>query len=313
MSVFTAVDEAALLVFLQDYPQLGAMRALEPIASGIENSNFFLETDGGSFVLTLFETVGAADLPYFLGLMAFLADRGLPVPQPVVNRHGTTFSALCGRPAALVSRLPGASLEQPDAQACELAGAFLGQMHIVARGFAMQRRNARDVVWCEHTAQRLLSHLTSEECGLVLDELRFQASADITALPRGPIHGDLFCDNVLFHHGVVAGVIDFYYACNEVWLYDLAVMVNDWCRTPAGTLDAALVGSALQGYGRLRPVTDAERRCWGLMLRRAALRFWLSRAADWHFPRPGPMTHQKDPAPMRVLLEQHRACVAALL
>ena len=312
MSVFTAVDEAALQVFLGDYPQLGAMCALEPIASGIENSNFFLTTDGGSFVLTLFETVGAADLPYFLGLMAFLAEHGLPVPQPVLNRHGATFGTLCGRPAALVSRLPGASLEPPDAPACELAGAFLGQMHTVARGFAMQRRNARDVTWCEHTAQRLLSHLAPEERRLVLDELHVQGSADTTALPHGPIHGDLFCDNVLFHQGRVGGVIDFYYACNEVWLYDLAVMVNDWCRTPEGTLDGALLQAALRGYARLRPLSDAERHCWGLMLRRAALRFWLSRAADWHFPRSGPMTHQKDPTPMRKLLEQHRAFVAEL-
>ena len=312
MSVFTAVDEVALQGFLQDYPQLGVLHALKPITSGIENSNFFLDVDAGSFVLTLFETVGAADLPYFLGLMAFLAGRGLPVPQPVVNRQGTTWGTLCGRPAALVSRLPGMSLEQPDAAACRMVGAFLGQMHLLARDFPMQRCNARDLAWCQQTAQRLLAHLSPEERSLVCDELRFQASVVTTALPQGPIHGDLFCDNVLFDAGHIGGVIDFYYACNEAWLYDLAVMVNDWCRKPAGTLDGHLVEAVVQGYTPLRPLSVAERCCWGAMLRRAALRFWLSRAADWHFPRPGPMTYQKDPLPMRALLEQHRTFVAEL-
>ncbi len=312
MSVFTAVDEAALQVFLLDYPQLGVRHTLQPITSGIENSNFFLDVDAGSLVLTLFETVGVTDLPYFLGLMAFLAARGLPVPQPVVNRHGTACGMLCGRPATLVSRLPGTSLEQPDASACHMVGAFLGQMHLLARDFPMQRRNARNLAWCQQAAQRLLAHLSPEERSLALDELQFQTSVATTTLPHGPIHGDLFCDNVLFDDGRIGGVIDFYYACNEAWLYDLAVMVNDWCRKPGGALDGDLVQAVVQGYGSLRPLSAAERRCWSAMLRRAALRFWLSRAVDWHFPRPGPMTHQKDPTPMRALLEQHRAVVAEL-
>ena len=304
MSVFTPVSESQASAFLADY-DLGDLQSLQGIAEGIENSNFFLTTGTGRFVLNLFERTPAEDLPYFLGVMAHLAAAGIPCARPIPDRHGQVLRRLNGRAATLVECLTGRASETPNAAQCATIGATLAQMHRAAADFDGHRENCRGPRWWRESASRLAPRLPAAQADLLGDEIAEQDRADDSALPRGVIHADLFRDNALFEGDALTGLIDFYYACNDCWLYDLAVCVNDWALIPDAP--SAYADSLLSAYAAQRPFTVAERAAWPMKLRAAALRFWVSRLVDWHFPRDGELTYAKDPTVFEALLRRHRS------
>lgn len=301
MSVFTTVTPEQLQAWLRHYP-LGELRELKGIASGITNTNYFVTTDSGRYVLTLFEKNSADELPYFLDLMAHLAEHGIPCPHPIANSDGAYLGELNGKPAALVSCLRGASLEAPSATHCAEMGAVLARMHLAGQSFPQHMDNPRGPHWWNTTAATIMPFLDAAQRATLQDELAYQATFRHSELPRGVIHADMFRDNVLFDGETLTGLIDFYYACNDAWAYDLAITVNDWCVNADGSLDDARLRAMLGAYHRERPLTAAEQQAWPALLRAAALRFWLSRLYDKHHPQPGELTHAKDPDHFRRIL-----------
>ena len=304
MSVFTPVAEGQLAGWLKGH-SVGALLALEPIASGIENTNYFVTTSQGRYVLTLFERLPAAELPFYLELMAHLARHGIPCPAPIADLADRFFSPLNGKPAALVTRLEGRSIENPSAADCAELGALLARMHLAGRSYGGYLENPRGPNWWRGAARDLLPFLDPPRAALLEAELDFQARHRFPDLPRGAVHADLFRDNVLFDGGRVSGVFDFYFAGVDCFVYDLAVCANDWCLLDPGRdrrLDAARTLALLEGYRAIRPLTVAEREAWPAMLRAAALRFWLSRLHDKHLPRPGVLVTVHDPEHFQEIL-----------
>ena len=306
MSVFTRVTEAELSAWLADY-SLGHLVELKGIASGIENTNYFVTTTNGRFVLTLFEKLSAAELPFYLDLMAHLARHGIPSPAPVANRHNRFLGELNGKPACIVSRLAGASLVRPRPEHCAAVGAMLAQMHLAGQSFPQTMPNPRGATWRRDAAAQLQPFLSSADRALLEAEIAFHAAHPLNGLPQGVVHADLFRDNVLFDGDCVGGLIDFYFACNDALLYDVAITVNDWCVDGAGTLDAERAQALLAGYSEARPFSAAEQALWPVALRAAALRFWISRLYDLHLPRDGEMVHAHDPEQFKRILQRHIA------
>ena len=306
MAVFTNVSEAELSAWLADY-SLGQLQQLQGIASGIENTNYFVTTGNGRFVLTLFEKLTATELPFYLNLMAHLARHGIPCPAPVANRHNQFLGELKGKPACIVSRLSGASTATPSAAQCAAVGAMLGQMHLAGLSFAHNMPNPRGAAWRAVTAPQVRPFLGKEQTALLDSEIELHARQDFAALPQGVIHADLFRDNVLLENERVGGLIDFYFACTDALLLDVAITVNDWCMHPGGTLSTAHAQIFLRAYHAVRPLQTDEIAAWPLMLRLAALRFWLSRLFDMHLPRDGEMVHAHDPRHFERILGHHIA------
>lgn len=305
MSVYTRVEPEQLEAFLADY-HVGTLRDYRGISEGITNTNYFVDTTGGHWVLTLFERLRPEELPFFLELMDHLAARGVPCAHPVTRRDGEFLSSLAGKPAALVYRLDGASEESPSVAQCAALGAVLADMHRAAESFSREQANARGLGWVRATRDRLADRLDAADLTMLDEELAFQSAQDHGDLPRGVIHADLFRDNVLFEDETVSGLIDFYYACTDCLLFDLAVICNDWCLDDADRFRRDHWAALTEAYARRRPFTGAERTAWPAMLRAAALRFWVSRLHDYHFPRDGDVTHTKDPAPFARILAGHR-------
>ena len=304
MSVFTPVSESRLAAWLNNY-SVGALTALEPIESGIENTNYFVTTSQGRYVLTLFERLPAAELPFYLELMAHLARHGIPCPAPVADLADRYLSELNGKPATLVTRLSGVSLEVPGTGDCAELGALLARMHLAGRSYAGYLENPRGPKWWRGAAREVRPFLDAAHAALLEAELRFQAQHRFADLPRGAVHADLFRDNALFDGGRISGVFDFYFAGVDCFAYDLAVCVNDWClvdpaqdRRLHEPKSLALLGA----YHAIRPLEPVERAAWPVMLRAAALRFWLSRLHDKHLPRPGELVKVHDPEHFRDIL-----------
>ncbi|MGH8752101.1 MAG: homoserine kinase [Burkholderiales bacterium] len=304
MSVFTTVAKDELADWLKSY-SLGALAGLRGIAAGIENTNYFVDTTHGRYVLTLFEKLKAHELPFYLHLMSHLASHGIPCPNPIANLQNNFLGELNGKPACLVSCLQGVDLKNPSAAQCAEVGELLADMHLAGQTFTLHMNNPRGTHWWSAAAPRVLPFLAREEAGLLEAELHFQSLYRYQDLPRGVIHADLFRDNVLFHSDAVSGVIDFYFACNDVLLYDVAIAVNDWCLSENYRLDAERTHAFLGAYQVLRPFTATECEAWPVMLRAGALRFWMSRLYDFHLPRPGELTHAKDPNHFLKLLQSH--------
>ncbi|MFZ5555218.1 MAG: homoserine kinase [Pseudomonadota bacterium] len=304
MSVFTPVEPEVLSGWLKRYA-VGSLVALEGIAEGIENTNYFVTTTQGRFVLTLFEKLTAEELPFYLGLMAHLADHGVPSARPIAALDDRTLGELNGKPAALVGYLPGRPVERPTADHCAAVGNVLAEIHLAGRTYAGRLDNPRGPRWWRESAPRVSPFLSPEDAALLKEELRVQSLYRFQDLPRGAIHGDLFLDNVFFQEGRVSGVIDFYFACTDVLLYDVAIAVNDWCLADGPELDEARAQALLAAYHAVRPLSAIERGAWPVLLRAAALRFWISRLLDLHFPRPGLLTHAKDPDHCKRILQAH--------
>ncbi|MBB3179239.1 homoserine kinase [Variovorax sp. Sphag1AA] len=334
MAVFTEVgfDEADALV---QRLGLGPLRELRGIEGGIENTNYFATTESGEFVLTLFERLGAEQLPYYLCLMKHLAARGLPVPEPVADPaiappdgHALSIPAnapcellhtVAGKPAAIVQRLQGKSELAPNARHCAELGRLLARMHIAARDFPRIQPNLRGLHWWNDTTPVVLPYLQAAQAALLRSELAYQnhiaESSTFAALPRGPVHADLFRDNAMFdtHASAEApkltGVFDFYFAGTDTWLFDIAVCLNDWAiDLKTGRHDSARADALLAAYSSVRPLTGAERALLPAMLRAAALRFWISRLWDFYLPREASMLKPHDPSHFeRVLRERAHA------
>lgn len=314
MSVYTTVTREELVEFLKTYP-VGDLVGFEGISAGIENTNYFVDTRDGHWVLTLFERAPREDLPYFLGLMDHLAHRGIPSASPLEGAQGL-LSELNGKPAALVHRLEGRSVMNPSERQCQEMGNTLAEMHLASQSFPMVRQNCRGLDWAQSAAVAVMPKLDAEDADLLQNEITFQRAQDNTGLPMGVGHNDLFRDNVLFEDDRLSGVIDFYFASNGPLLYDLAVTVNDWAlmtdRHQSAEGAEARYAALIGGYQAIRPLEASEVAAWPQMLRAAALRFWLSRLYDWHFPRDGEMTHSKDPVAFKGLLLRHREASPAL-
>ncbi|MCI0507896.1 MAG: homoserine kinase [Gammaproteobacteria bacterium] len=311
MSVYTSVIPSELKAFLQNY-KVGELVSYQGITAGIENTNFYVDTTSGQFVLTLFEILKTEELPFYLELMAFLNERGVPSAHPIADRSGNYVHELKGKPATLMQRLQGRSVLHPDTHHCESIGLALANLHVAGQSFYLKQDNVRGAKWRQKTGEQLLSGLNPEDADILQRELADQAESDFQTLPHGVIHADLFRDNALFVENELSGILDFYYACNDSLLYDVAITLNDWCVEPDGALNFKRAHSLCNAYQSIRPVTTEEQKAWPLVLRQAALRFWLSRLWDSKFPKAGEMTFQKDPDEFKHILRARIAESAQL-
>ena len=309
MAVFTPVSLEEVIPWAEQFP-VGRVRSLEGISSGIENSNFFLSAERGEFVLTLFEKLTFEQLPFYLNLMRHLADRGVLVPAPLQNNRGELIAALHGKPAAIVTRLNGQWQPAPTAAHCREVGRMLAKMHLAGEDFPLYQPNLRGLEWWRETTPDVLPFLSEENQQLLRAEMHFQealsASATYHALPNGPVHADLFRNNVMFDGEQLTGFFDFYFAGCDTWLFDVAVTVNDWCiDLDTGATDPARVRALLDAYAAVRPFTHEEKQSWLAMLRAGALRFWLSRLYDFYLPREAELLTPHDPTHFERIL-RHR-------
>jgi len=299
MAVFTPVtqEQAALLM---SQLGLGELTELRGIEGGIENTNYFATTDLGDYVLTLFERLNHAQLPYYLYLMKHLAETGIPVPNPAANQDGDILHTLCDKPAAVVNRLLGKSQLAPDADHCAAVGAMMARMHLAGEDFNRSQPNLRGLAWWNNTVPVVLPYLDKDQASLLQSELAYQnhiaQGAAYQALPKGPVHADLFRDNVMFDGEKLTGFFDFYFAGNDTWLFDLSVCMNDWCiDLNSGEHAPERALAMLNAYQEVRPLRSAERQLLPAMLRAGALRFWISRLWDFYLPREASMLKPHDP------------------
>jgi homoserine kinase type II len=310
VAVFTRILRDELQAWLMDY-SVGALIDFRGIESGIENTNYFVTTSEGEFVLTLFEVLKSEELPFYLNFMAHLANHGIPCPRPIANLQNQYLGELKSKPTSLVSRLEGTSVTKPTATHCAKVGKLLANMQLAGKSYPLFMENPRGAIWRKHAAAKVWEYLSGNESELLQNELDFQDKQDLSRLPRGVIHADLFRDNVLFRGTDIGGVIDFYFAGSDTWLFDLAVTVNDWCMTSPGELDSERLVALLEAYATLRSVSDWEKSLWPAMLRCAALRFWLSRLYDFYLPRPGEIIKPHDPGHFQKVLQGHIASATA--
>jgi homoserine kinase type II len=316
MAVYTEVSTKEARALLKQL-KLGNLKAMKGCSGGIENTNYFVTTQLDNviheYVLTLFERLTMEQLPFYLRLMKHLAQRGIPVPDPTANARGDLVFEVKGKPAAVVNRLPGKSELSPTPAHCAAVGATLAQLHLAGADFAMSQPNLRGLSWWNETVPVVLPHLTADQTALIQSELAYQnhiaASSAYAALPRGPIHADLFRDNVMFDTVAsephLTGFFDFYFAGIDSWLFDIAVTLNDWCiNLETGTHNPERAQSFMSAYSAVRPLTAAERELLPAMLRAGALRFWISRLWDYHLPREASMLVAHDPGHFERVLRQ---------
>lgn len=321
MAVFTPVSDCDAQQLLTRY-SIGDLVSLRGITAGIENTNYFLTTTRGEFVLTLFEVLTDHELPFYIELMHYLAGRGIPVPEPQTMVDGTRLTSLNGKPCAIVTRLSGGYEPDPSPAHCALAGETLARMHLAARDFHIQQPNLRALDWWKTTIPTILPFLNPAQTELITHSLELQIDLARTSayalLPRGPSHCDLFRDNVLFdgtfEQPRMGGFIDFYFAGWDTWLFDVAVSVNDWCiHRDTGAFKAEQLQAWLKAYASVRPFTAHEKQCWPLMLQAAALRFWVSRLYDYHLPRPAETLKPHDPRHFERILRLRKSTPVAPL
>ena len=324
MAVFTPIELKDISHWISEDFKIGQPIEIRGIHGGIENSNFFLDTlnEGKKqeYVLTIFERLSAQQLPYYLELMHHLANKGIPVPKPIENHQGEILFSLKGKPTAIVSKLPGLSRLKPESKHCSMVGEMLAKMHLAGKDFPKTQENLRSLSWWQNTIPLVLPHLNTSQKDLLTHELVIQeaffSSAAYDMIPQGASHCDLFRDNVLFDpsgsadhsHDQLGGFFDFYFAGTDKWLFDLAVTANDWCLDDnQQDLDPARLDALMQAYQSIRPLTREEQTCWPLMLRTAALRFWVSRLWDFYLPRDAQMLTPHDPTHFESILLNRRS------
>lgn len=310
MAVYTDITDEELEAFLADF-DLGAPLSFKGVAEGVENSNFLLETERGRYFLTVYERrVREDDLPFYLGLMGHLAEHGFPCATPIAARDGALTKRVRGKPAAIVSFLPGLSVRRPTAAHCREAGRGLAWLHEAGAGFAMSRPNdlgqpswAPLFAGLRTDADRLKPGMAEQ----VESDLARIAQGWPTDLPGGVIHADYFPDNVFFHGQAFAGAIDFYFACTDAYAYDIAVALNAWCFEPDGSFNITSARALVAGYEARRPLSAAEKRALPILAHGAAMRFFLTRLHDWHATPPGALVRPKDPMEYERKLAVHRS------
>ena len=323
MAVFTPIEIEDISHWITQDFDIGQANAIRGIHGGIENSNFFLDTikDGKKqeYVLTIFERLSAQQLPFYLELMRHLANKGVPVPKPIEDKQGEILFTLKGKPAAIVTKLPGLSRMQPEANHCALVGEMLAKMHLAGKDFPKSQENLRSLAWWQKTIPQILQHLNTSQKELITHELKTQedffSSGTYDGLPQGASHCDLFRDNVLFDpkgtdtsDDQLGGFFDFYFAGTDKWLFDIAVTANDWCLADnKQDLDPVRLDAFMKAYRLVRPLTKEEQANWPLMLRAAALRFWVSRLWDFYLPRDAQMLTPHDPTHFERILLSRRS------
>ncbi|TCT03304.1 homoserine kinase [Aquabacter spiritensis] len=314
MAVYTDVAASQLDAFLADYA-IGTLVSYHGIAEGVENSNFLLQTTLGTFILTLYEKrVARGDLPFFIGLMQHLAARGISCPQPVATRGGAMLGELAGRPAAIVTFLPGVSVRRPSADHCGQLGGALARLHLAGADFPMRRANGLSVAGWRPLFEAARDRADTVAPGLhaaIATELDDLAAHWPAGLPTGVIHADLFPDNAFFLDDTLSGIIDFYFACTDLLAYDVAVCLNAWCFEPDGAFNATKGRALIAGYGKVRPLLPEEGAALPRLARGAALRFLLTRLVDWLDVPEGALVRPKDPLEYLRKLRFHRAVTSA--
>ena len=302
MSVYTSVNIKELKIWLQDYA-FDNLTDYQGIKSGITNTNYFLMTAHDRFVLTLFEKNTIEDLPYFVDLMSHLATHSFLCPKPILKKNGTALSILKNKPALIVTCLKGKEVTNPEVNHCKAVGKSLAELHVKSANFVAQHQNTRDLSWIKKTAETLFNELPQDESKLLREEILYQEKQNYK-LPKSTIHGDLFKDNVLFLNDEVSGFIDFYYACTDYLILDVAIAANDWCVNSDGSFDESRLNAFLDAYKKIRSFNDNEDRAWNDVLRLASLRFWVSRLNDFYHVEEGELTFIKDPNHFKKILKK---------
>ena len=311
MAVFTEVSFKEAATFLRTL-DLGELQTIKGCAGGIENTNYFVDTTQGEYVLTLFERLTFEQLPFYLHLMKHLARHGILVPDPAVNKKGEILFSLKGKPAAVVDKLRGKSELAPTAAHCAGVGEMLARMHLAGQDYPRQQPNLRGLAWWNDTVPVVLPCVTDAQRSLLLSELAYQnhiaQAAAYKTLPCGPVHADLFRDNVMFEEGKLTGFFDFYFAGCDTFLFDIGVCLNDWCvDLTTGRHDAGRAYAFMAAYQSQRLLTAQERSLLPAMLRAGALRFWISRLWDFHLPREAAVLKAHDPAHFERVLRERLA------
>lgn len=301
MSVYTSVSHEQLELFIEQY-SIGQLVSHTGIAAGITNSNYWLETDFGSYVLTLFEHQDKRNLDYILGLQHHLAQKNIACAAPITNSHGNFYACLNHKPTAIIERLRGEVSPQPGNKHCALIGAELARLHMAGKSFPDRHENPCGGEWRQTMQKQLSQNLCNSDRQLLDEEIKAYRVLDQLEMPKGAVHADLFHDNALFCDNKLVGIIDFEYACHDFWLYDLAIALNDWCIVKNGEFESDRFHSFIEAYDEVRPLLDIERETLPLMLRVAAMRFWLSRLYDQINPLAGELTYVKDPNIYRDIL-----------
>ncbi|SFV36884.1 homoserine kinase [Hyphomicrobium facile] len=310
MAVYTEVSDDELARFIDGYA-LGRLLSFKGIAEGVENTNYLVHTTDGTFILTLYEKrVDPADLPFFLGLMEHLSAAGVTCPLPVRDKSGRVLNELAGRQAALITFLEGVWPKRPKVVHALELGKALARMHIAGEGFPLKRANALGLAGWRPLFDKFSSR-TEEICDglhdLIADELRYLERSWPKDLPQGVIHADLFPDNVFFVEDGLSGIIDFYFACNDAFAYDIAVCLNAWCFDAKSQYEPQKGAALLAGYNSVRPLTDAERAAMPVLARGAAMRFLLTRSYDWLNTPKDALVARKDPADYVRRLKFHQS------
>jgi homoserine kinase type II len=314
MAVYTEVSAETLCDVLAGY-DLGPLVSFKGIAEGVENTNYIVRTQKAQLILTLYEKrVAEQDLPFFIGLMEHLAGRGIPCPVPVHDRSGRVLQSIEGRCAALFTFLEGVSVGRPSVGHCGLVGMVLARMHVAGHGYNQRRDNSLSLAGWAHLAEALRDRADDVAPGLgalIRGEQRWLEDHWPAALPTGLIHADLFPDNVFFLDGDLSGVIDFYFACNDLLAYDIAVCLNAWCFEPDQAFNVTKARYLLEGYSSVRPLGADEIEALPVLARGAALRFLLTRAYDWFNTAPQAIVRPKDPREYWRKLRFHQKVVSA--
>ena len=294
MAVYTSINSSDLSEWFKKF-NLKNFVDFKGISSGVTNSNFVIFMPNSNYILTIFEHNNIEELPFYVDLMTYLAQENFLCPKPIENNSGQALSLLKNKPALMVSFLDGKELAIRNSKSCYLVGQYLAKLHLTTKNFPQSNKNTRGLSWISDIYLKLKEYLTLEDQKIIEVEINYHKKIDKSELPEGIIHGDLFRDNVLFLNDKVSGFIDFYYACNERFIYDIAIAINDWCIDDDGKINTLMSSEFIKGYQLERKLTDNENKYFNSALRLAALRFWLSRLEDFHNAKDGEITSIKDP------------------
>jgi len=294
MAVYTSINKSELQDWLKNF-SVGALKNFKGISSGVTNTNYLIETETDKFILTIFEHNKMEELPFYFDLMGFLASKNFPCPLPITNNNNTYLTPFKDKPAALVSFLLGAAKENITEIECYSVGSVLAKFHTSAIDFTGKRKNNRNINWISNKFNELKKNLSSFDQRIIELEIDYQKHSHTDGLPVGIIHGDLFRDNVFFHQNKLSAFIDFYYACNDYLVLDLAIAINDWCSNSDGVIEKEKFNLFLNGYQSIRCLENLELECLQNSLRLSALRFWLSRLDAYHNILEGDNISIKDP------------------
>lgn len=302
MAVYTSLSDSDLENFLYKF-NLGKLLTFKGIAGGVTNSNFFVETEFGNFVLTIFEELSFKDLPFYFDFMNHLAKNNFPSPMPISDNDGVTIHSLKDKPAVLLSKIPGEIFSDINSSKIESLGTALAKMHLLSSTFKFERENDRSIEWMKSTFLKLKDKLDVEICSILDHEFNYLQNAPKN-LPKGIIHADLFRDNVLFVENDIGGIIDYYYACYDFYIYDIAIVINDWCINADGSINEEYKNIFFQAYESERKITMEEWSALKYFLRLASMRFLISRYHDLFYQKVSEMNKPKDPKFFLKILQQ---------